>query len=99
VKLAIKAGNNLVGVFSLPDPADLQGGDLDVIQAAFVSDLDRSLSCGPPGGRYGCKGVSNILVFVTPAVDQPVPDVPEPAALTLLGLGIVGAGVAARRRY
>ena len=98
VKVAVKAGNDLVGVFALQDPADLQTGDLDVIQAAFVSDADRVLSCGQPGGQGGCQGVSNMYVFVSPA-DVALEDVPEPATLTLLGLGLLGAGIASRRRY
>ena len=91
VKVAVKAGDNLVGVFALA--SDLQTGDLDVIQAAFVSDEQRALSCGE-----GCQGVSNMYVFVAPA-DVPLEAVPEPATLTLLGLGLLGAGIASRRRF
>ena len=102
VKILIKAdgptyanGNFVTDSLQGPPP-------LDNVQAGSISSAEWdkyvAFACGgpnPPGPCPQGAGVSHFLVFGTPLNGT---SVPEPATLMLLGFGLVGVGVAARRK-
>jgi hypothetical protein len=100
VKMAVKAGGPTSpnGLF-LIDPNALQTNlPLDTIQAGHISEEQWNLYCetAEEGTCSFNPGASHFLVLVTPT--DGVPGVPEPGTLMLLGVGLLGAGAAVRRK-
>ena len=88
VKVVVKQGN-LNGIFvatELFEPTDL-------VQRATISPEEFAKFVEATGATFGVGISHSNGVFGTPTT----PTVPEPGTVALLGLGLVGAGIAARR--
>lgn len=66
-------------------------------QAVAVSDIDKTLDIGGnPTGVYNVSVISNQAAAI--AGLSVFPAVPEPSALAVFGIGLIGLGLVARRR-
>lgn len=90
VKLVVKQGSHNEGIFVTTALFDAT----DPIQRAFIpiDQLDAFLADSPGNGGVG---VSHFTAF---GVAGPPREVPEPATLFLLGLGVVGLGAYGRKQ-
>ena len=91
VKIGIKAGNT-TGYWLVEPFTGAEGGPFEFSCATYSELFGGDGSVCLPDNQL--TGISNISFFGTPGVN----DVPEPAALALLGLGLVGVGLMRRRR-
>jgi hypothetical protein len=70
-------------------------GESDSFQLTLYGDFDTSdLTLAVFGIKWQTNGGS----FEQPGVPNPMPPIPEPTTISLMGLGLVGLGVVGRKR-
>lgn len=103
VDLSVPASSFAVGSFGVAGVFGLATGDNDVLYAVAgttIYEVDTTTGAASNGVSFGLQGLGEAYgeSFYTEAGAPPPTSVPEPSTLPLLGIGVLAAATAIRRR-